>query len=250
MYSIWATVQKYKISLFQCLLLILVLFLSTSIATISAPVQYDNGEYLQSQQDNLARTYSTGLNRHPCLKTLRGGDRGADGRLLQWTKIFDTAFWVPVVPEECVVCVEDYTTPTITECPGGDRQAVPLPANLIPHILIRLYGLLASISTYAMVLVLSVLGVRQMFNGLSKEGAYAENARNLRRVATGILIVLTVPTIFLQILFSVVQLPETTTDIFQACIPTNDDRLNNLQGNTINNTTDFCKIQPSPTPLP
>ena len=243
--------------------------------SVSQAQSFDNGQYLKQQQEDLLRTYSTGLNRKLCLNILRGA--GGNGQLLPWAQIFNTAYWIPVVPEECVKCIENNyannpqigrwpngkakykwdqilnttqdrpatPTPDITECPGGDGLSVPLPSNLLPHILIRLYGLMASISIYGLGLVFAIIGVRYLIGGLSKGGRYTDTARNLRTVFSALVISLTIGTLLLQILFTVIQLPTDATLVYQACIPTTDPaKANNFSANTSGTDKDFCQPQP------
>jgi hypothetical protein len=236
----------------------------------------DNGQYLKQQQEDLLRVYSSGLNRRLCLNILRGV--GGGGQLLPWAQIFNIPYWVPVVPTECVQCIENNyannpalpekwpngktkykwdillnttqdkpatPTPDITECPGGDGLSVPLPANLIPHIIIRLYGLLASISLYGLGLVFGIVGIRYLVGGLAKGGRYTDTAKDLRNVSSALIITLTIGTLLLQILFSVVSLPAEATLIYQACIPTTDpSKANNFSANTNGTDKDFCQVQP------
>lgn len=199
--------------------------------------KYSAQDYLQDQQEGLARMWSTGCNRKLCINILKGV--GAEGKLLPWAQIFNPGYWIPVVPSECIKCVEDWASggaiklsdgtykvereygkvPEMIECPGGDQQSVPLPVNLMPHIAIRLYGLIASISIYALLLVAGVIGIRYLVGGLAKGGRYTDTARDLRNVLSALIITLIAGTLLLQILFTVLKVSE-TIGIPDACLPT------------------------------
>lgn len=220
---------------------------------------YTAAEYLADQNSQLARTWSSGCNRRLCINILRG--LGADGSLLPWAQIFNVGYWIPVVPSECVKCVEDWRTggvtdlrgvetplttydprfPELLECPGGDQQTVPLPATLIPQIIIRLYGLLASISIYALLLVFAIIGIRYLVGGLAKSGSYTDTARDLRNVFSALFITLTAGTLLLQVLFSVLRVQD-GLGIPEACIPTNDTRI--LTAEAAEQFKTFCNPTP------
>jgi hypothetical protein len=224
---------------------IMLVFVGIALPSLVSAAPTTGTEFLKQQQEDLLRAYSTGLNRQPCLAILRGA--GGDGKLLPWAQVFNPGYWIPVVPIECVKCIENPKTPTIIECPGGNEQNVPLPANLIFHVGIRLYGFIASITVYGLVLAFAVIGIRYLVNGLSKGGSFRDTQKNLRTVSTAIIITLVAPTAVLQLLFSVLKLPEDTTKIYQACIPTsNASEANKFKENTQldsngNRVADFCE---------
>ena len=182
-----------------------------------SPTGQTNAAYLSAQSEALGRLYSTGCNRKPCINILRG--QGVSGKLLPWSSIFNPGYWIPVVPNECIICAEDKNTIEI-ECPNGNLEPVPLAGTLIPQIAIRLYGLIASISMYGLVLVLMVLGIRYLVAGLNSQGTYRNPAANLRVVITAIVITMIIGTLVLQLLFTVLKLDDNALDIKPACIPT------------------------------
>lgn len=202
------------------------------MATPLVQAQNDSVNLSQQQRD-LASTYLTGANTQACVRILNGGTASSAGNgasLLAWSNIFNTAYWIPVVPTQCVVCSSSASqmngvTGTLgqrtSQCPYGEGQSVPLSLNLIPHIIIRLYGLLASITLYGLILVFAIIGIRYLIGGLAKGGRYTDTAKNLRDVFSAAIITLTVSTLFLQVLYSVLQIrDENALRIQNACIPT------------------------------
>jgi hypothetical protein len=224
--------------------LVLLLLSPGIIAQVRADAVSDAAsasKYLSEQKAALGKLYSTGANTKACVNILSGRAENAaltaPTNYLAWAQIFNISFWIPVVPEQCVVCYDtaigkytdtvandhkagDYK-PGISKdvCPYGNGQSVPLPLNLIPQVIIRLYGLLASITIYALALVFSIIGIRYLIGGLSKGGRYTDTAKNLRDVFSAMIITLTISTVFLQILYGVLQVDKTQFKIDIVCIP-------------------------------
>jgi hypothetical protein len=220
--------------MFRKLVLVVVLF--ASILLLAQPTHsfaaLTPEQQIAKQQADLGKTYLTGTNSKRCVNILEGRAKGTnDGpaNFLQWTKIFDVGWWIPVVPEECVVCIQsdaeldkkpaDRTTEVTSLCPYGNNSNVPLPLNVIPQIAIRLYGMLASITIYGLVLVFAIVGIRFLIGGLSKGGRYTDTAKNLRDVFSALVITLTIATLFLQLLFSVLKVNQKGLVIDEVCIP-------------------------------
>jgi hypothetical protein len=207
--------------MFRKLVLVVVLF--ASILLLAQPT---HSFAALTPEQKLARTYSTGNNKERCVNILEGRERDVGtgaANFLQWAKIFDVGWWIPVVPNECVVCV-DKSKPIdfngVTDiCPYGNQTNVPLALNLIPQIAIRLYGMLASITIYGLVLVFAIVGIRFLIGGLSKGGRYTDTAKNLRDVFSALVITLTIATLFLQLLFSVLKVNQKGLVIDEVCIP-------------------------------
>lgn len=183
----------------------------------AASASASNSAYLSKQQRDITSTYSTGENAKACIRILSGGSADSPvgtGKLIGWSRIFQPGYWIPVVPNQCVVCAG-----TETDCPYGIGQNVPLALNLIPQIAIRLYGLIASFTMYGLVLVAAVLGIRYLVAGLNNAGKYKNPAQNLRVVFSALIITLTISTLFLQILYNVLKLDDNALIIQTPCIP-------------------------------
>ena len=202
--------------------------LAAAIFSLPVSAQTTNASasaLLSQQQANLKGAFSTGDNTAACINILSGREKNAaltgTTNYLEWSKIFVIGYWIPVVPEECVVCKDGAIKDPITtpKCPYLVGQSVPLPLNLIPQIIIRLYGLLASITIYALALVFSIIGVRYLIGGLSKGGRYTDTAKNLRDVFSALIITLTISTLFLQILYGVLRVDQSQFKIDIVCIP-------------------------------
>lgn len=211
-------------------------FLISSVSVLAVTAG-QTSDYLSTQTANLSKTYSTGDNSLPCLAILSGKRAGSTSTtspsLLEWSNIFNTSFWIPVVPEQCVVCLDtgysvggytdgtkkEYAVGNTLKCPYGNGQSVPLALNLLPHIAIRLYGLLASMTLYMLVIVFAVVGIRYMIGGLGKGGRYTDTAKNLRDVFSALIVTLTISTLFLQILYVVLKVDPDKLDVNAPCIP-------------------------------
>lgn len=214
--------MKYLRS-FLLLLLCFILILSTGVR---AADDTNTNVDLKKQQEQIKLTYLTGTNTKRCVNILNGkapdADAGSVGDLFQWANIFNPGYWIPVVPTECVVCQTNSSAPvgTVTDgCPYGEGVSVPLPLNLMPHMAIRLYGLLASITIYGLILAFAIVGVRYLVGGLAKGGRYTDTAKNLRDVFSATLITLVASTLFLQILYNVLRVDQNALTIKAACIP-------------------------------
>ena len=187
------------------------------VADSNAAAAASNSAYLSKQQRDITYTYSTGTNTDACIQILSGGSAGSavgTGKLIGWSRIFQPGYWIPVVPNQCVVCAG-----TETDCPYGIGQNVPLALNLTPQIAIRLYGLIASFTMYGLVLVAAVLGIRYLVAGLNNAGKYKNPAQNLRVVFSALIITLTISTLFLQILYNVLKLDDNALIIQTPCTP-------------------------------
>ena len=223
--------------MFQKIVLLAIICVSVfGLVHLATPVySLTREQLLADQATKLKNTYLTGANSGRCINILEGRAKNTPQdpkkgvEFLQWAKIFDVGWWIPVIPDECVVCIESdaeinkslesRTTEVTTNCPYGNNTNVPLPLNLLPQIAIRLYGMLASITVYGLVLVFAIVGIRFLIGGLSKGGRYTDTAKNLRDVFSAMVITLTIATIFLQILFSVLKIDPKRFVIDEVCIP-------------------------------
>jgi hypothetical protein len=237
-------------------ILILLLLISGifSTSTIWSQEKITNEVFKQNQAIQVGKLFTQGLNRRPCIEILRRITNPSEP-LNYWANLFNVPFWIPVIPTECVVCKEDTNTENYVEkkqvngrevldynnegrgervqinveCENGDGSTVPLPLDLLPHMILRLVGLIFSITLYAVLLVAVMIGIRFVLSGFTKSGVYLDTSSNLRTALSAVGVGLVAGSILLQILTGVLALDDSQIVIKKSCIPTSNKKVLNAE---------------------